>query len=56
MRLTRSRVEAGCRRARVVFERAAAVVLLTLGLTRVDAQDVANRLLPPGDFAATGGD
>ncbi|OXI81805.1 TetR family transcriptional regulator [Burkholderia sp. AU33423] len=37
-------------------ERAAAVVLQTLGLTRVDAQDVANRPLPPGDFAATGGD
>ncbi|WP_065504531.1 TetR/AcrR family transcriptional regulator [Burkholderia stabilis] len=33
-------------------ERAAAVVLETLGLTRAEAQDVANRPLPPGDFAA----
>ncbi|MPV67353.1 TetR/AcrR family transcriptional regulator [Burkholderia sp. BE17] len=36
-------------------ERAAAVVLQTLGLTRAEAQDVANRPLPPGDFATTGG-
>ncbi|WP_372454366.1 TetR/AcrR family transcriptional regulator [Burkholderia catarinensis] len=36
-------------------ERAAAVVLQALGLTRVEAQDVANRPLPPGDFAAAGG-
>ncbi|KVA06925.1 TetR family transcriptional regulator [Burkholderia latens] len=33
-------------------ERAAAVVLQTLGLTWAEARDVANRPLPPGDFAA----
>ncbi|WP_175885560.1 TetR/AcrR family transcriptional regulator [Burkholderia sp. BCC0044] len=33
-------------------ERAAAVVLQTLGLTCAEARDVANRPLPPGDFAA----
>nr|WP_322039126.1 TetR/AcrR family transcriptional regulator [Burkholderia diffusa] len=32
-------------------ERAAAMVLQTLGLTCVEALDVANRPLPPGDFA-----
>lgn len=33
-------------------ERAAAMVLQTLGLTRAEARDVANRPLPPGDFTA----
>nr|WP_080492330.1 TetR/AcrR family transcriptional regulator [Burkholderia ubonensis] len=33
-------------------ERAAAMVLQTLGLTRAEAKDVANRPLPPGDFTA----
>lgn len=33
-------------------ERAAATVLQTLGLTCAEALDVANRPLPPGDFAA----
>ncbi|WP_254617243.1 hypothetical protein [Burkholderia metallica] len=33
-------------------ERAAEVVLQTLGLTCAEARDVANRPLPPGDFAA----
>ncbi|PAJ78346.1 TetR/AcrR family transcriptional regulator [Burkholderia ubonensis] len=31
-------------------ERAAAMVLQTLGLARAEAKDVANRPLPPGDF------
>ncbi|MGC3025756.1 TetR/AcrR family transcriptional regulator [Burkholderia sp. DN3021] len=37
-------------------ERAAAVVLQALGLTCAEALDVANRPLPPGDFAAAESD
>ncbi|WP_175970231.1 TetR/AcrR family transcriptional regulator [Burkholderia sp. BCC0322] len=36
-------------------ERAAASVLQTLGLTRAEAEDVANRPLPPGDFTVLNG-
>ncbi|WP_423396503.1 hypothetical protein [Burkholderia sp. LMG 21824] len=36
-------------------ERAAVSVLQTLGLTRAEAEDVANRPLPPGDFTVLKG-
>ncbi|VWC74412.1 TetR family transcriptional regulator [Burkholderia lata] len=36
-------------------ERTAAIVLQTLGIVRAEAHAIANRPLPPGDFAAAGG-